>query len=192
MSKKIWLMVGLFLLTACTINTSAVIESTEFTPANTLEVAKTIFPISTSTPKVIRSSSTSMPSELAEMDLAYFDGIIMITQYYTYLDKGLFEDAFNLFSTKKQKNQSMEEYVKMAALAFKKVKIKTIQPYFNFALQQGRKVTPEMGEERKFFIRIIAEGEGGMSGSYPNGVVQSFFITLIQENSEWKIDDFGN
>ena len=125
------------------------------------------------------------------IDPVYFDGMIAIAKYYTYLDKGLFTEAFSLLSSKAQGRRSMEEYVKMSTLAFRMVEIKTIEPYFYFAQQHNWRTTPEKGVSRQFFIEIIAEGEGGMSGSYPNGVIQSFNITLIQENSEWRIDKFG-
>lgn len=50
---------------------------------------------------------------------------------------------------------------------------------------------PESGDERRFYVQIIAEGEGGMSGAIPNGALQTIFLTLINEDGEWKIDSFA-
>ncbi len=191
MRKTLWLMASLFLLTACTTNTPTVVEPTLVTPTQTLQVTKTPFPTFTTTPKVETPTLTPISSELVDMDPAYFDGIVVITQYYTFLDEGLFEEAYTLLSSEQQKRQSLEEYTKMKAMAFKTVKILKIQPYYYFAQHQGWKAAQETGDERQFYIQIIAEGEGGMSGSYLNGVVQSLFLSLIQEKSSWKINGFG-
>jgi hypothetical protein len=42
-----------------------------------------------------------------------------------------------------------------------------------------------------FFVQIIAEGEGIMSGSAVSGEVQTLFITVIREDDQWMIDSFS-
>lgn len=122
----------------------------------------------------------------------YFDGIIAITKYYTYLDLGLFEEAYDLWSASIQARREKEEWLEIAPSVFISVRIIKIEPLFILARHYSYNTpTPETGDVRRFSVQIIPEGEGNMSGSVMNGVVSSQFISLIQENSDWKIDGFS-
>lgn len=122
----------------------------------------------------------------------YFDGLITITKYFTFLDLGLFEEAYNLLSASNQARRDKDEWLELAPSFFITVRIIKIEPIFYFTRQHSYNTpTQETGEIRSYYVEIIPEGEGGMSGSALNGVVLSQFITLIQENSKWKIDGFG-
>lgn len=126
------------------------------------------------------------------IDPAYFNGLISITKYYTDLDLGLFEEAYNLLSASIQARRDKDEFLELAPSFYLSVRITKIEPIFIFARQHSYNTpTPETGDIRSFYVCIIPEGEGGMSGSALNGVVLSQFISLIQENSDWKIDSFA-
>jgi len=147
----------------------------EITPATITEVAD-------------YSVKTQQPG----IDPTYYDGIIVITQYYTFLGHGLFEDAYQLLSSAGRSHSSdVDEYIKMAKLNFKTVKIITIQPYYLLAQEHCSQAKPETGDVRRFYVQIIAEGEGSLSGSALNGALQTLFLSLIQEDGEWKIDTFA-
>jgi len=88
-------------------------------------------------------------------------------------------------------HRNPHEYINMAKLSFKAVKIITIQPYYPLAKERCPQVKPETGDMRRFYVQIIAEGEGNMSGSALNGALQTLFLSLIREDGEWKTDTFA-
>ena len=104
---------------------------------------------------------------------------------------GLYEQAYQLLSSTAQRPHSLEEYVRNKAKAFRTIKIITIQPYYLLAEKRCSQVKPETGNERRFFVQIIAEGEGSMSGSALSGALQTLFLSLTREGGEWKIDTFA-
>ena len=125
------------------------------------------------------------------VDADYFDGIVVITQYYTYLGNGLYEKAYRLLSSSAQRPRSLSEYVQMTKLSFKDVEIISILPYYLSVKHQGGQTYPDMEGKKRFAVQIKAWGEGGMSGSALNGELQNFFIVLVIENGQWKIDSFA-
>lgn len=124
-------------------------------------------------------------------DTVYYDGIIVITQYYTFLGNGLHEKAYGLLSASEQNYGNFDEYVKNTRIAFKTVEIITIQPYFVVVNQQGGQTTPDPNNRKRFVAKIRAWGEGNMSGSVTNGALQTLYLTLVQEDGRWKIDSFS-
>jgi hypothetical protein len=185
-------------LTACAGKTPGVVEVTRVIP-QTVEVTRVI-PQTVIATRLVQVTAASTPEPLSaaagtpgpvDIDPAYYDGIIVITQYYTFLGHGLHRDAYQLLSSKAQKPQSIEEYVNNKEKAFKTVNIITIQPYYLWANGRGKQEPPETGDERRFYVQIKAWGEGNMSGSVVNGRLQTLFLTLIKEDGEWKIDTFA-
>lgn len=74
----------------------------------------------------------------------------------------------------------------------KKVQIIAVRPlYVDIERQGGRSNPVDTLDEKRFFVQIIAWGEGRMSGSVMSGDLQTLFITLVQENGEWKIKSFA-
>jgi hypothetical protein len=141
---------------------------------------------------IAKNTNQSLPVTTAWIAPEFFDGIILITKYYTYLDLGLFEEAYNLLSASNQGYRDKEDWLEIAPSIYISVRIIKIEPFFIFSRQHSNNTpTPEMGDVRRFYVEIIPEGEGAMSGSVMNGVVSSQFISLIQENSAWKIDRFA-
>lgn len=87
-----------------------------------------------------------------------------------------------------QAGRDKDEFLKIAPSVYITVIIIKIEPFFIFAYHTP---SPETGDVRRFSVEIITEGEGGMSGSVKNGGVGSQFISLILEDSAWKIDGFA-
>ena len=125
------------------------------------------------------------------LDTAYYDGIIVITQYYTFLGHGLHEEAYWLQSTPRREIYSVEEYVDRMKPNFKNVDIITIQPLNKWLTDQGHYIVPDPPGNKQFYVRIIAWGEGNMSGSVMSGDTQSLILTLVQEDGLWKIDSWA-
>ncbi len=125
--------------------------------------------------------------------LDYYNGIIVITQYYTFLGHGLYEEAYQLLGpSARSHSPTLEEYLNAAKTSFKTVEIITIQPLNEWKKQQGVKfVTPDALDTKKFFVQVRAWGEGGMSGSIVNGELQSLVLTLVRKDGAWKIDSFA-
>lgn len=127
------------------------------------------------------------------LDSRYYDGIVLITQYYTFLGHNLYEEAYQLLGiSARSHSPTLDGYVNMAKMSFKKVEIISIQPLNEWKKQQGDlSITPDLQNVKRFFVQIRAWGEGEMSGSVVSGTLQTLFLTVIQENSEWKIDSFA-
>ncbi len=66
----------------------------------------------------------------------------------------------------------------------------SIQPiYVKLETLGGRApYLPDSTDKKRFYVQIIAWGEGRMTGSAVSGELQTLFITLVRENGEWKID----
>jgi len=164
-SRAIFLLV-LLVLTACVNEIPPLVEETK-SPSQTSAATQIVF------------------------DAAYYDGIIVITQYYTFLGHGLHEEAYWLLSVPEQNYHNLDEYVEDTRLAFKTVEIISIQPYFAAVKEQGGQITPDPSNKKRFVVQIRAWGEGNMSGSVMNGTLQTLFLTLVLEDGRWKIDSFA-
>jgi hypothetical protein len=121
-------------------------------------------------------------------------GVVVITEYYTLLDNELFGEAYQILSSSAQAHSKNQlEYVEAAQLVFETVEMVNIQPLVIWQREQGilSTITPDRDGKIKFFVQIRAWGKGGMSGSVKNGALQTLFLTVIKEGSEWKIDSFA-
>lgn len=63
------------------------------------------------------------------IDMDDYSGMVVVTQYYTLLGHGLYEDAYQLLSSSAQQFRSLDEYLQMAKHSFKSVEIVSILPY---------------------------------------------------------------
>ena len=126
------------------------------------------------------------------LDEAYYEGIIVITKYYTLLGHGLYEEAYWLLSENAKRPKSLDEYVVTAKLFFKEVEIISILPYYEYVRQQGGIIqNPDPPGRKRFAVEIRAWGQGEMSGSRMSGDLQLLFIAVVLEDGAWKIDTFG-
>ena len=146
--------------------------------------------IATHTP--IKAEPTKLATQPYQ-DLGYYDGIVVITQYYTFLGHGHYEEAYQLLSSSaRQHSPDIGEYVQNGKQWFRKVQIIAVRPlYVDVERQGGRYSPPDSLDEKRFMVQIIAWGEGRMSGSAVSGDLQELFITLAKENGEWKIKSFA-
>jgi hypothetical protein len=137
-----------------------------------------------STPKPTMETSAGTQ---AEPDESYFNGIVVIAQYYALFEQGLYEETYQLLSPSRPHAISLEEYVANSeVLQIKETKIIAIRPFYESALQLQSRTTPDPLGRRMFYLQIYEEGENGMAGANTNGV-HTYFITVVLENGEWKI-----
>jgi hypothetical protein len=131
-------------------------------------------------------------NNLTPLGQAYYEGIIVITKYYTLLDHGLYEEAYRLLSENERRIHSLDEYVESARLAFQEVEIISIIPYPEYVRFQGGAVrNPDPPGRKRFTVKISAWGQGKMSGSRMSGELQLLFIVVELEDEVWKIDTFA-
>jgi len=172
------------------------VEVTRVVP-QTVEITRIVQQTVIATPIVEESTDSTLELPMisatprTDINPDYFDGVIVITQYYTFLGNGLYEQAYQLLSASAQNARSLEDYIEMASHAFKAVEIDSILPYYIVVEQQGGQITPDPSNKKRFAVQIKSWGEGNASGSQPNGVPQDLFLGLVLEDGKWKIDSFA-
>jgi len=107
----------------------------------------------------------------------YFAGAEVIRQYYTFIDQGLYEDAYNLLSQARQDRQSLEDCIIGYEIFFKTVKVITLEPYYSF----------DPNSEIQYYVQYYHESEKAWEKN-----IDYSFITTIIEGGAWKIDAFDN
>jgi hypothetical protein len=182
---------ALFLLlalvfSACNSNTSQTVRATQ-TVFQTETATAT--PRQATATRHLKTATPILPT--VSDDVGYYEGIIVITQYYTYLDVGLYEQAYRLLSVSAQRHSRLEEYVELASHIYAVVEIHSILPNYIAVEQQGGKAEPDPINKKRFAVQIRSWGEGNASGSQPNGALQDLFLGLILEDGKWKIDSFS-
>jgi len=143
----------------------------------------------THTAIAVHPSATFFPSDINH---EYFDGVVAITQYYTFLGHNLHEEAFQILSqSAKTRARRTEDYLSVTKSNFKRVEIISVQPYFIAVEQQGGRPKTDPDGKWRFAVQIRAWGDGNMSGSRVNGEKQDLFLELILEEGFLKIDQFS-
>ncbi len=189
--KTLLLVIALILLTSCA-RPSADLSETALGPSPSITGSPTITP----SPPPVPTSTVAVPTPGAaefnvSVDQDYSAGIVVITQYYTYLGNGIPEKAYQLLSAAGQKPRSLEDYIETSRLFFKDVEIISIVPYPVDVAEQGGRIPTDPEDRKRFTVYIRAWGEGPMSGSRMSGDLQMLFLALVEEGGTWKIDTFG-
>lgn len=162
-----------------------IVEVTRIVP-QTVEVTRIpVNPSATPTPSTATPEPETAPRVEVNgvpirLDPAYFDGMVVITQYYTYLDQGLNDQANALKSS---------SYLKLnnGANRPRSITIRAIVPYnYNLALY-GSPVEPVPENELRYIIGIteINKGKGWEPTPYPLTV----FVSLVLEDGSWKVNE---
>lgn len=181
-----------FIFTACA-GGAHTVEVTRLVP-QTVEVTKIILQTVVVT-QIVQRTAAVIPKTPVSVEIrtepdqntAYYDGVIVLAQYYTLLDQRLYEQAFQLLSTSRPNAKSLKEFISGHEMVnIYTYKLISAQPYYEWAKKQGLTPSPDSETNKRFYIRVYAEGEGGMAGSVTSGV-HTYFATLVWENGEWKI-----
>lgn len=177
-TKYIFSLSILLFLASCA-SENAIIEETNNKPIDSTNITQSLTP-------------TGPIDNQVTLDEAYYEGIIVLTKYYTFLGHGLYEEAYWLLSENARRPQSLDEYVEAKQVFFKEVEIISILPYPEHVRQQGGVIqNPDPPGRKRFTVEIRAWGQGKMSGSRMSGDLQMLFIAVVFEDGAWKIDAFG-
>lgn len=214
MSKKqviiaIWL-IFIFTVTGCLDETSLKIEETPTIP-QTLEVTRIVTQVievtrvvqqSTALPETGVTTAAAGPTTTplpftvqagdsnVLIDPVYFNGIIVLTQYYTLLDHGLFKEALPLYSSsllKKSRGGNFENDLKS-------VKVRFIHPYNYWRAQQGMSPQSIPQDEIRYVVgtTVFHKGATWNEGGTPRPDEQTRFVSLVLENGDWKLNEFNS
>lgn len=179
----------LFLI--CLIVISAISACTQ--KPQIVEVTRVVIQTVVVQPTIIPVSDTNQRTQTSETLSSHNldQGAITIIQYYTLLDLGLYEEAYELLSSSRPHPKSLQDFVDGARLSFESVNILSVIPYNDWAKQNGYSAYTETDTRKNYYVEIAAEGEGGMSGAVPNGQLQQLFLTLVEGDGKWKIYSFA-
>jgi len=175
---------ALFLLlalvfSACNSNLSQIVRATQAIP----QIVTTTAPPRPATATWYLKTATPILPTPPPDDIGYFDGVIVITQYFTFLGHGLYGEAYQLLSSSAQQHTgSREEYIENGKRWYKKVEIISIVPQY---------LRTDTIDKRRFIVTFISWGEGRLSGAGVSGEEQTVYLTLVRENGQWRIDSYA-
>ena len=196
--KLIFYLLITVILVACNGNIVQTVEITRLVP-QTVEVTRIIpqpaatsesVTLVTDLPSIkIQTDSISVP-----LDPSYFDGFIVLTQFYTLLDHGLYEEAVSLFSSSKQNINGVEADIAYYESSMESVKIRFIIPYDYWLAKQGIEPPPSRKNEIRFVVgkTVIYKGAAWNDNGTPVPHNETRFISLVLENGQWKIDEINS
>jgi len=125
-----------------------------------------------------------------ELDHSYFDGIMVLTRYYTLLDQGLFEEVIPLYSESLYEKSGGKNF----EADLRSVELISIRPYNYWLAQQGRPPEAIPKNELRYIVDTIvlhnAPAWNDRGTPVPDG--QTRFVSLILENSEWKLNELNS
>ena len=150
-------------------------------------------PLSTSTPSSIPTSTSTknivvvVDSLGVKLSPSYFDGIQLLSQYYTLLDKGFSEEAVTFYS------DQLSNKIKNDPLVFdaESVGIRFIYPYdYWLALQNSIPETIPESEMRFIVGLLVVHRSPALNkNGTPTPYSETYFIALINEKGGWKINE---
>jgi hypothetical protein len=149
--------------------------------------------VTTATAEPAPSVTTQVCDSSVQIEPAYFDGIVVLTQYYTLLSHGLYEESYQLLSSSQQKRYGFEDYKSFYSHDLKALVIEGIQPYNHWRVYQGLPTLQIPPNKLRYVVFMTAYHNGAAwnQGGTPVPDDVTGFQTLVLENSEWKIDEFS-
>ncbi|MCU0487595.1 MAG: hypothetical protein MUE67_01435 [Anaerolineales bacterium] len=142
-------------------------------------------PAATKTVAPELSDTFQVDSSTVLLEPDYFDGVMVLTRYYTLLEHGLYKEVLPLYSSSLLKNYGG----KNIEVDLKSVKLKGIQPYSYWLAQTGQSPQKIPENEIRFIVYITWFHNApawNLEGT-PQPDEQTRFISLIRENGEWKL-----
>lgn len=178
MERKLWriflLLPILTSLVACVSETVMTVEVTRIVK-ETVIVYQTQDVIMTPTPKP--PYTPALRACQPDNCEPYFAGAEVIRQYFTFIDQGLYEEAYGLLSQSEQDRQSFEDYIIGAESYYQVVKTITIEPYY----------ASDPDTEIQYYVQYYHESDRPIDRN-----IHYSFITVIKEDGIWKLDAFAN
>lgn len=193
-------LLGVSILSACQGEIPPTVEPTSCVP-QTVEVTR-IVQSPTMLPEVKVGTATAEPTVTLpaitiqagdssfQMEPAYFDGFVVLSQYYTLLDHGFYEEIVSLYSSSLLKRSGGGNFES----DLKSVKVRFIHPYNYWRAQQGLPPQSIPENEIRFIVgtTVFHKGAAWNMGGTPTPDDQTRFVSLVLENDEWKLDEFNS
>ena len=166
------------------------IEVTRIVPQPTFRQESGTIIVATKTAVSSPSITVQVGSASVQMDPSYFDGFIILTQYYTLLDHGLYEEVLPLYSSSLLKKSGGKNF----EADLKSVEIRFIHPYNFWRAQQKLPPQPIPENDLRFIVGTIVfhKSPAWNVGSTPKPDSQTRFVSLVLESGAWKINEFNS
>ncbi len=188
------------IMTACRGVTSSNIAETPCIP-QTVEVTRIVqhsaiapeFDTTTASKEtVVPSTSLIVHAGASSIELnpAYFDGVIVLLQYYTFLDDGLYEEVLPLYSTllfRKTGGKNFEADLKSVKLNF-------IRPYDYWCILSGWPLQPISENEIRYIVgtTVFHKAPAWNVRGTPQPDNRTSFVSLVLENDQWKLNELNS
>lgn len=143
----------------------------------------------TSIPTTPTPATPSAPLSPQDIEAIYFDGAMVITQYYTLLSQGLFEEAYQLLSPSRPNPQNLDDFLMGAENVFQTVDLYKVQPYYLWSSQEDTSLK-DTNNQIQYYVEVYVDGEDGWA-SIPYGVWNPI-VTVVRENDRWFIYTFDS
>jgi len=194
-----------FMLSACNkAGTQSIVEITRLVP-QTIEVTRIVSQLDV-TPESNILMETPNPSDTSpsltvavdsssvEINPTYFDGVIVLSQFYMFLEHGLYEEAVSLFSSSKQSINGTEADVAYFESSLDSIEIRFIYPFDYWLAQQEREPLPTHANELRYVTgtMVIYKGKALNSEGTPTPHGKTSFVSLILEDDKWRINEINS
>lgn len=140
--------------------------------------------------------SINIQTDLASipMDPVFFDGLIVLTQYYTLLDQRAYEEAVSLYSKSRQNINGEEADIAYFQSSLESIEIRYIYPFDYWLAKQGQVASPNRQDEMRFVVgtTVVYRGAAWNDWETPVPFDRTNFILLVLENGKWKINEINS
>lgn len=118
----------------------------------------------------------------------YYMGTVVISAYYTLLEKERYEDAYALLSTAEQSRSSLPAFEELQRKAETIAEIVTVQPVQAQRVQDHLPLRSEdTAKEITFFVKVRLVARGNMPSTAPSTKIQTQYLALTKEGDLWRI-----
>jgi hypothetical protein len=118
----------------------------------------------------------------------YFDGFIVLTQYYTLLDHGLYEEVLPLYSSSLLRSTGGKNF----EFDIISVKVRFIQPYSYWLATTGQSPQSIPENEIRYIVGtvVLHKAPAWNVGGTPQPDNRTRYVSLFLEDCTWKLIEF--
>jgi hypothetical protein len=116
---------------------------------------------------------------------------IMVIEYYTLIEHGLYRDAYDLINPMSPQKPGFDQYSEQVKVIYNKLDLLTVEPYPKWAERNGLRELPTSDEIQYFYVELLAWSKSETSSDSTSSVEQHMFIKLKKEGDGWTIYSFA-
>ena len=180
------------LLSACspTVQTIEVTKPTPQTVVATRIITQLVqvYVTQTPIPTTVTPQPTATPEPTPVIDMSSQDPEVVIVQFYTLIGLHLYKEAFQLRSSKEQRNSPMADFTLGAERSYRVIKVLKVVRYNDWIKQNQIQMPP--AKENVYYVQLYVIGENMAEMTPVNGVVENY-VWAIRENGEVKLEFNG-